>query len=176
VVELRSVLRGQPGRPSESLTFAQTEAILTAAANSRIRECIVLSLLTGARPAPLRRRAHPPARAPSARGTNGSTPDLLSRPGTAYRSPPSSIRQISHLAGHRSTTVYQHQIRPVRDGTVQRAARRADVPRDQGRGVPDVVLQVWAGHSDATVTKRYYVKAGLSDLQRASDALERELS
>lgn len=54
VVELCSVPTGQPGRPSKALTMAQAEAVLIAAAKTRMHAYIVLSLLTGARTEELR--------------------------------------------------------------------------------------------------------------------------
>ena len=54
VVELATVPVGQAGRQSKSLTFAQAEAVLQAASNSRLYTYIVVSLLTGARTEELR--------------------------------------------------------------------------------------------------------------------------
>ncbi|MGW1076551.1 site-specific integrase [Streptomyces sp. NPDC002537] len=54
VVELCSVPKGQPGRPSKALTFAQAEAVLGAAAGTSMHAYIVLALLTGARTEELR--------------------------------------------------------------------------------------------------------------------------
>jgi integrase len=54
VVELCQVPKGQPGRPSKALTFAQAEAVLTAAARTHMHAYIVVSLLTGARTEELR--------------------------------------------------------------------------------------------------------------------------
>jgi integrase len=54
VVALCAVPQGQPGRPSKALTFAQAEAVLTAAERSRMHAYIVVSLLTGARTEELR--------------------------------------------------------------------------------------------------------------------------
>jgi integrase len=54
VVALCSVPKGKEGRPSKALTFAQAEAVLKAAENSRVYAYIVLSLLTGARTEELR--------------------------------------------------------------------------------------------------------------------------
>lgn len=54
VVALCSVPKGRGGRPSKALTFAQAEAVLKAAENSRMYAYIVLSLLTGARTEELR--------------------------------------------------------------------------------------------------------------------------
>ncbi|MEU3253205.1 site-specific integrase [Streptomyces sp. NPDC006997] len=49
VVELCSVPTGRPGRPSKSLTLAQAEGVLDAAADSPLYAYIVVSLLTGGR-------------------------------------------------------------------------------------------------------------------------------
>ncbi|MFF3251143.1 tyrosine-type recombinase/integrase [Actinacidiphila glaucinigra] len=49
VVELCSVPKGQPGRPSKALTLAQAEAVLTAAERTSMHAYIVVALLTGAR-------------------------------------------------------------------------------------------------------------------------------
>jgi integrase len=49
VVGLCSVPTGREGRPSKALTFAQAEAVLSAAEESEMRAYIVVSLLTGAR-------------------------------------------------------------------------------------------------------------------------------
>jgi integrase len=54
VVALCSIPKGQAGRPSKALTFAQAEALLKAAEGSRMYAYIVLSLLTGARTEELR--------------------------------------------------------------------------------------------------------------------------
>ncbi|MCP9207098.1 site-specific integrase [Streptomyces sp. NEAU-Y11] len=54
VVELCSIPRGQAGRPSKALTFAQAEAVLSAAAGTSMHAYIVLALLTGARTEELR--------------------------------------------------------------------------------------------------------------------------
>ncbi|OEV31531.1 integrase [Streptomyces nanshensis] len=54
VVELCSVPVGQPGRPSKSLTLAQGEAVLAAAADTPMYAYIVVSLLTGGRTEELR--------------------------------------------------------------------------------------------------------------------------
>jgi integrase len=54
VVELCSVPKGKPGRPSKSLTLAQAEEVLKAAEGSRMHAYVVLSLLTGARTEELR--------------------------------------------------------------------------------------------------------------------------
>ncbi|MFI0764630.1 tyrosine recombinase XerC [Streptomyces sp. NPDC021218] len=54
VVELCSIPRGQAGRPSKALTFAQAEAVLRAAAGTSMHAYIVLALLTGARTEELR--------------------------------------------------------------------------------------------------------------------------
>ena len=54
VVELCSVPKGQPGRPSKALTFAQAEAVLRAAADTSMHAYIVVALLTGARTEELR--------------------------------------------------------------------------------------------------------------------------
>lgn len=54
VVELCQIPKGQPGRPSKALTFAQAEAVLTAAARTHMHAYIVVSLLTGARTEELR--------------------------------------------------------------------------------------------------------------------------
>jgi integrase len=54
VVALCAVPQGQPGRASKSLTMAQAEAVLQAAARSRMYAYIVVSLLTGARTEELR--------------------------------------------------------------------------------------------------------------------------
>jgi integrase len=54
VVELCTVPAGQPGRPSKALTMAEAEAVLQAAAHSRMYAYIVVSLLTGARTEELR--------------------------------------------------------------------------------------------------------------------------
>jgi len=54
VVELCTVPIGQPGRPSKALTMAEAEAVLQAAACSRMYAYIVVSLLTGARTEELR--------------------------------------------------------------------------------------------------------------------------
>ena len=54
VVELCIVPTGQPGRPSKALTMAEAEAVLQAAARSRMYAYIVVSLLTGARTEELR--------------------------------------------------------------------------------------------------------------------------
>jgi integrase len=49
VVELCSIPKGQPGRPSKALTLAQARAVLAAAANTSMYAYIVIALLTGAR-------------------------------------------------------------------------------------------------------------------------------
>jgi integrase len=49
VVALCSIPKGQPGRPSKSLTLDQAKALLDAAESSRLHAYIVVSLLTGAR-------------------------------------------------------------------------------------------------------------------------------
>lgn len=54
VVLLCEVPAGQAGRPSKALTFAQADALLTAAETSPMRAYIVLSLLLGARTEELR--------------------------------------------------------------------------------------------------------------------------
>ncbi|MFD8337041.1 tyrosine recombinase XerC [Streptomyces solisilvae] len=54
VVELCSIPAGRPGRPSKSLTFAQAEAVLTAAEDSPLYAYLVVSLLTGGRTEELR--------------------------------------------------------------------------------------------------------------------------
>jgi integrase len=54
VVELCTVPSGQSGRPSKALTMAEAEAVLQAAARSRMHAYIVVSLLTGARTEELR--------------------------------------------------------------------------------------------------------------------------
>jgi integrase len=54
VVALCSVPKGIPGRPSKALTLAQAEAVLAAAAGTRMHAYIVVSLLTGARTEELR--------------------------------------------------------------------------------------------------------------------------
>lgn len=54
VVNLCSVPRGQPGRPSKSLTLEQAKLLLRAAERSSLRAYIVVSLLTGARTEELR--------------------------------------------------------------------------------------------------------------------------
>ncbi|WP_433208084.1 site-specific integrase [Dactylosporangium sp. CS-047395] len=54
VVALCSVPKGQPGRPSKSLTFAQAEALLNAAQNAPLGAYVVVSLLTGVRTEELR--------------------------------------------------------------------------------------------------------------------------
>ncbi|MFD7285105.1 tyrosine recombinase XerC [Streptomyces sp. NPDC059863] len=54
VVELCSIPKGQPGRPSKALTFTQAEAVLEAAAGTSMHAYIVLALLTGARTEELR--------------------------------------------------------------------------------------------------------------------------
>jgi integrase len=54
VVELCGVPKGRPGRPSKSLTFDQAEALLDAAAGTRIYAYVVVSMLTGARTEELR--------------------------------------------------------------------------------------------------------------------------
>ncbi|MGW7691026.1 tyrosine-type recombinase/integrase [Streptomyces asiaticus] len=54
VVELCSIPRGQAGRPSKALTFAQAEAVLRAAAGTSMHAYIVVALLTGARTEELR--------------------------------------------------------------------------------------------------------------------------
>ncbi|MFB7907477.1 tyrosine recombinase XerC [Kitasatospora sp. NPDC056076] len=54
VVQLCSIPTGQPGRPSKALTFAQAEAVLTAAEKTSMYAYVVVSLLTGARTEELR--------------------------------------------------------------------------------------------------------------------------
>lgn len=54
VVQLCDVPEGVGGRPSKSLTFAQAEAVLTAAIGATLHAYIVLSLLIGARTEELR--------------------------------------------------------------------------------------------------------------------------
>ncbi|MEV0577643.1 tyrosine-type recombinase/integrase [Streptomyces sp. NPDC050392] len=54
VVELCSIPKGQPGRPSKALTLAQADAVLTAASNTTMHAYVVLALLTGARTEELR--------------------------------------------------------------------------------------------------------------------------
>src|SRR5690606_33384675 len=49
VVALCSIPKGQPGRPSKSLTLEQATALLNAAEGSALHAYIVVSLLTGAR-------------------------------------------------------------------------------------------------------------------------------
>jgi len=49
VVALCSIPKGQPGRPSKSLTLAQAKSVIQAAAASSLHAYIVVSLLTGAR-------------------------------------------------------------------------------------------------------------------------------
>ncbi len=54
VVALCTIPKGQPGRPSKSLTLDQAKAVLRAAEGSRLQAYVVLSLLTGARTEELR--------------------------------------------------------------------------------------------------------------------------
>ena len=54
VVALCTIPKGQPGRPSKSLTLEQAKALLDAAEGTRLHACVVLSLLTGARTEELR--------------------------------------------------------------------------------------------------------------------------
>jgi integrase len=56
VLMLCELPKGEPGRPSKSLTLAQAEAVLKAAEGARpwLRAYVVLSLLTGARTEELR--------------------------------------------------------------------------------------------------------------------------
>lgn len=54
VVLLCEVPQGTGGRPSKSLTLAQAEALLSAAAGSVLHAYVVVSLLTGARTEELR--------------------------------------------------------------------------------------------------------------------------
>jgi integrase len=54
VVPLCAIPKGQPGRPSKSLTLDQAKALLTAAEDTPLYAYIVLSLLTGARTEELR--------------------------------------------------------------------------------------------------------------------------
>jgi integrase len=54
VVELCSVPKGQPGRPSKALTLVQAEAVLNAAARTSLHAYVVVALLTGARTEELR--------------------------------------------------------------------------------------------------------------------------
>ncbi len=54
VVELCSLPQGRPGRPSKALTLAQAEAVLRAAEGTAMHACVVVALLTGARPEELR--------------------------------------------------------------------------------------------------------------------------
>ncbi|MDP9608849.1 tyrosine-type recombinase/integrase [Streptomyces demainii] len=54
VVELCSIPKGREGRPSKALTLVQAEAVLNAAADSRLHAYIVVALLTGARTEELR--------------------------------------------------------------------------------------------------------------------------
>ncbi len=54
LVDLCTIPEGKPGRPSKSLTLAQTKALLAAAEASWMRAYIVVSLLTGARTEELR--------------------------------------------------------------------------------------------------------------------------
>ena len=54
VVGLCGVPKGQPGRPSKSLTLDQARAVLTAAENSPLHAYIVVSLVVGARTEELR--------------------------------------------------------------------------------------------------------------------------
>jgi integrase len=49
VVGLCSIPKGQPGRPSKSLSLDQAKALLLAAQNGRLYAYVVVSLLTGAR-------------------------------------------------------------------------------------------------------------------------------
>src|SRR6185312_291492 len=46
--------KGQPGRPSKALTFAQAESVLKAAERTSMHAYVVLALLTGARTEELR--------------------------------------------------------------------------------------------------------------------------
>jgi hypothetical protein len=57
VVALCSVPKGQPGRPSKSLTLAQAKAVLDAAEGNPLYAYIVVSLLVGARTEELRELA-----------------------------------------------------------------------------------------------------------------------
>lgn len=54
VVLLCDIPQGQPGRPSKALTFAQADALLTAAEGRSLYAYIVVALLTGARTEELR--------------------------------------------------------------------------------------------------------------------------
>lgn len=54
VALLCDIPQGQDGRPSNSLTFGQADALLTAAENTSLHAYLVVSLLTGARPEELR--------------------------------------------------------------------------------------------------------------------------
>jgi integrase len=54
VVELCGVPKGQPGRPSKSLTLEQAVALLEAAEDTSMHAYVVVSLLTGARTEELR--------------------------------------------------------------------------------------------------------------------------
>ncbi len=54
VVLLCDIPQGRPGRPSKSLTFAQADALLTAAEGRPLHAYIVVALLTGARTEELR--------------------------------------------------------------------------------------------------------------------------
>lgn len=54
VVPLCGIPKGQPGRPSKSLTLQQAKTVLQAAEDSRLYAYIALSLLTGARTEELR--------------------------------------------------------------------------------------------------------------------------
>jgi len=54
VVSLCSIPKGQKGRPSDALTLAQAESVLTAVEESRMRGYVVMALLTGARTEELR--------------------------------------------------------------------------------------------------------------------------
>ena len=54
VVLLCDIPQGQRGRPSKSLTFDQAAALLTAAEDTSLHACIIVSLLTGARTEELR--------------------------------------------------------------------------------------------------------------------------
>jgi hypothetical protein len=61
VVELCEIPEGREGRPSKALAITEAEAVLKAAEDAplRMRACIVLSLLTGARTEELRELSWP---------------------------------------------------------------------------------------------------------------------
>lgn len=119
VVELCSIPKGQPGRPSKALTFVQAEAVLTAAADTSMHACIVPAGTQ--RPASLGAHSRSRFAAWTHSGSSGKTragtgwPLATRERRTVSSSLPPSAR--SWTVGHSGTAVteevYRKQIRPV---------------------------------------------------------------